>query len=67
MLVIELGETIRTRRGELGLSQPALAELAKVSINTLYKVEKGQANPSIAVLNKLANVLGMELKLEIKK
>jgi transcriptional regulator with XRE-family HTH domain len=65
MLVKYLGETIKTRRKELGITQPHLAELAKVSTNTLYKLERGQGNPSLDVLNKLAEVLGMEIKLEV--
>lgn len=67
MLVNHIGEAIKNRRKELGITQPDLAELAKVSINTLYKLERGQSNPSLDVLNKLAEVLGMELKLEVKK
>jgi transcriptional regulator with XRE-family HTH domain len=50
----------------LGITQPHLAELAKVSTNTLYKLERGQGNPSLDVLNKLAEVLGMELTLAVK-
>jgi hypothetical protein len=41
--------------------------LAQISVNTLYKLEKGQGNPSMDVLNKLAEVLGMELTFEVKK
>ncbi len=67
MLVKELGEAIKNRRKELSITQPHLAELANVSINTLYKLERGQANPSLEVLNKLADVLGMEIALEVKK
>jgi len=67
MLVKTLGEIIKSRRKELSITQPHLAELAKVSTNTLYKIEQGQGNPSIDVLNKLADVLGMELTLEVKK
>lgn len=67
MLVNHIGEAIKNRRKELGITQPDLAELAKVSINTLYKLERGQSNPSLEVLNKLAEVLGLELKLEVKK
>ncbi|MBM3171735.1 MAG: helix-turn-helix transcriptional regulator [Bacteroidetes bacterium] len=67
MLVKTLGEIIRNRRRELRITQPHLAELAKVSTNTLYKLERGQGNPSFDVLNKLAEVLGMDLILEVKK
>ena len=62
-----VGQAIRDRRKELGITQPHLAEVAGVSTNTLYKLEKGQGNPTLNVLNKLAEVLGMELKLEVKK
>ena len=67
MLVNQIGESIKTRRKELGITQPHLAELASISINTLYKLERGNGNPSLNVLNKLIEVLGMELNLEIKK
>lgn len=67
MLVKHFGEIIKSRRRELKITQPHLAELAQISTNTLYKLERGQGNPSLDVLNKLAEVLGMELKLEIKK
>ncbi len=66
MLVGTLGKTIRDRRKELNITQPNLAELANISINTLYKLERGACNPSIEVLNKLADVLGMEIILEVK-
>ncbi len=49
------------------ITQPHLAELANVSINTLYNLERGQGNPSLEVLNNLADVLGMELTLDVKR
>ncbi|WP_194975298.1 helix-turn-helix domain-containing protein [Aquiflexum lacus] len=67
MLSAHLGETIKRRRKELGITQPHLAELAGISTNTLYKLERGQSNPSLEVLNKLFEVLGMEIKLEVRK
>lgn len=67
MLAKQLGEIIRSRRKELNITQPHLAELAQVSTNTLYKLERGHGNPSLEVMNKLAEVLGMELTLEVKK
>lgn len=67
MLVKQLGEIIKSRRNELGITQPHLAELAKVSTNTLYKLERGKGNPSLDVLNKLSEILGLELMLEVNK
>ncbi|HNY01843.1 MAG TPA: helix-turn-helix domain-containing protein [Bacteroidales bacterium] len=66
MLVSQLGEVLRARRNELGITQPHLAELAQVSTNTLYKLEKGQSNPSWEVVNRLAEVLGMQLTVTVK-
>ena len=67
MGVNSIGQTIQQRRKELGITQPHLAQLADVSVNTLYKVERGQGNPSLAVLTKLIEVLGMELTLTVRK
>jgi y4mF family transcriptional regulator len=66
-MLLSIGKSIKNRRKELQITQPHLAELAQVSTNTLYKIETGQANPSFEVLNKIASVLGMEVKLEVKK
>ena len=59
MLVEKLGETIRNRRKELSITQPHLAELAKISTNTLYKLERGKGNPSFDVLNKYFTISRM--------
>lgn len=67
MLVEQFGETIKERRKELGITQPHLAELANISTNTLYKLERGKGNPSLDILVKLAEVLGLELTLGVKK
>lgn len=66
MLVLELGKKIKERRGTLGITQPDLAEMAGISVNTLYKIETGQANPTVTVLNKIADVLGLELTLIVR-
>ena len=67
MLIQEIGKSIKQRRKALKITQPNLAQLAKVATNTLYKIERGQANPTIDILEKITNVLGLEVKLEVKK
>ena len=67
MTIIEIGEQIKDRRKVLRIIQPDLAEMAGISINTLYKIERGQANPTVEILNKVADILGMELRLEVKQ
>jgi len=67
MLVSDIGKQIKERRDTLGITQPDLAEMADISINTLYKIETGQGNPTVKVLNKIAEILGMELTFTVKK
>lgn len=67
MTIQEIGTYMRDRRKMLGITQPDLAEMAQISINTLYKIERGEANPSVKVLNKIVEILGLEINMDIKK
>ncbi len=67
MLVELIGKQVKERRKVLGITQPHLAELADISVNTLYKLERGQTNPTLEVLEKISHVLGLEIKLEVKQ
>ena len=64
MLFIQI---LKKRREILGVTQEQLAELSEVGLRTLKALESGKSNPTLKTLNKLAEVLGMELKLEVKK
>ena len=57
----EIGQKIRDRRVELGINQQTLADLAEVGINTVVAIERGTGNPSINTLQKIVNVLGMDI------
>jgi len=67
MSVLEIGSLIKERRKMLGITQPNLAEMAEISINTLYKIETGKANPTLNVTLKIAQILGLELKLTVRQ
>lgn len=67
MELLQIGEIIKERRNSLRINQLNLAEMAGISKNTLYKIERGQANPTIEVLKKIADILGLEIKMEVKK
>jgi len=67
MHLIELIEAFKKRRDVLGVTQEHLADLSGVGLRTLKALEGGKSNPTFETLSKLAEVLGMELKLEIKK
>ena len=62
-----ISELIRLRRKQLKITQPHLAELADVNVNTIARIERNQANPTLDILQKIADVLGMEFQLTIRK
>jgi len=64
---VSIGHLIQQRRKQLKITQPHLAELADVNVNTIYRIERNEANPTILILNKILEVLGMEIKIEIRK
>lgn len=63
----ELIQTMKERREALNVTQEHLAELSGVGLRTLKSIETGKGNPTIDTLAKLADVLGLELKLEVRK
>ena len=67
MLLIELGDKIKTLRKERGLSQDELAKRVGISRPTLSKLENNYlANISIVTLDKILNELGYELDIKEK-
>jgi transcriptional regulator with XRE-family HTH domain len=63
----ELIKVLKDRRETLNVTQEHLAELSGVGLRTLKSIESGKGNPTIETLSKLADVLGLELKLEVRK
>lgn len=59
-----IGEQIRAFRHAKGISQDELARLSGVSYNTIVKLEKKDkaVNPTIGTLEKIAQVLGVEIR-----
>ncbi len=63
----KLVHTIKERREMLQVTQETLAELSGVGLRTLKQFESGKGNPTLQTLQKLSDVLGMEVCLQIKK
>ncbi len=59
-------EVLRKRREFLNISQIELAEIAGISRRSLQEIEAGKSNPGINQLKKILDVLGFEIKIEIK-
>lgn len=63
---MELGKQIRKYRGELGLSQEALAEKIYVSRQTISNWENDKNYPDISSLLRLSEVFGVSIDILIK-
>ena len=55
-----LGERVRHHRNELGLSQEDMADLAGMHWTNWGKIERGQANPSLTTIVRMAGVLDID-------
>ncbi|MDI1353624.1 MAG: helix-turn-helix domain-containing protein [bacterium] len=63
---VAIGDFIKERRNNLKIQQQDLAELAGLSLRTIIIAESGKGNPSLTTLEKIADVLGLEVKLQVK-
>ena len=58
--------TIKERRENLKVNQENLAKLSGVGLRTLKQFESGKGNPTIQTIQKIADVLGLEVCLKVK-
>jgi len=63
----EIGRIIKNRRKELSMEQTDLQDYAQVGSTTLSKLEMGKLNITIDNLEKITEVLGLELIIKIKE
>jgi transcriptional regulator with XRE-family HTH domain len=59
-------ETLKLRRIRLQVTQETLSLLTGLGLRTIKQLESGKGNPTLETIQKLADVLGLELRLEIK-
>ncbi len=67
MHYLELIDTIKKRRSVLQVTQETLAELSGVGLRTLKQFESGKGNPTLQTLERITDVLGMEICLKTKE
>ncbi|WP_096434974.1 helix-turn-helix domain-containing protein [Alteribacter populi] len=66
-LAKQVGITVRKMRQERGMNLQELADLIGVSKLTLGNIERGEANPSLTVIWKIANGLSIPISLLLKE
>jgi len=57
----KLGKRIKELRKQKGLTQEKLAELINMEQNSISIIESGRNFPTLATLEKIANILGVNL------
>ena len=60
-------QQIKERRESLKITQESLADLSGVGLRTIKQLEGGKANPTFNTLQEIADVLGLELALQVKR
>jgi transcriptional regulator with XRE-family HTH domain len=66
LTTIKIGKTIKKRRKELSLELKDLQDYSGVNYVSISDIENGKANPTVKTLEKLLDVLGMELDIKVK-
>jgi len=62
-----IGKIIEERRKYLKIRQEDLIKLCDISTKSIQKIENDRANPTLTILQKILDVLGMEMSIGIKK
>lgn len=58
---------LKERRALLGLTQQDLADYTGLSLRIIKSIEVGKGNPTVGTLCKIAEVLGLEIRLKVKE
>ena len=66
-IAFSLAESLIQSRDMAGLTQKQLSETTGIYQADISKIERGLANPSLSTLKRLADGLGMKLKIEFTK
>ena len=64
---MKIQEVMKLQRKALGITQQDLADMSEIAISTIKKIESGKGTPSLSTVEKIMDILGMEVKYEIRQ
>ena len=67
LLGMKIQEVMKLQRKVLGITQQDLADMSEIAISTIKKIESGKGNPSLSTVEKIMDILGIEVKYEIRQ
>ena len=59
----KFGKNLRKIRHEVNLSQETLSDIAKVPRSQIARIERGEVNPTINTLKRIADVLEVDISI----
>ena len=65
--LMDIGLVIKERRSLLGISQQDLSDYSGIGISTVKDLERGVGNPTLHTLQKILDVVGMEMVLQVRQ
>ena len=63
---MKYGKLIKERRTLLGMTQQDLSDYTELSLRIIKSIESEKGNPSLKTLEKITEVLGLELIMRVK-
>ncbi len=66
MIIKNFGKIIKQRRKILAINQLDLSEISEVALHTISDIESGKGNPTLQVMNKICEILGLQIIFEVK-
>ena len=63
---MKYGKLIKKRRTVLGMTQQDLSDYTELSLRIIKSIESEKGNPSLKTLEKITEVLGLELIMRVK-
>ncbi len=62
MVRLAFGRSLRAARNRRGLTQQGLADRANLTMNYVFRLEKGERNPTLLILHDLAKALQVRVR-----
>lgn len=67
IILMNIQDVMKSQRKALRISQQDLADMSEVAVSTIKQIESGRGNPSLSTVDKIMDILGMEIKYEVRK
>ena len=64
---MNISQIIKDRHLQLELTQQDLSDYTELSLRIIKSIEAGKGNPTFSTLSKIAEILGLEIIMQVKE